>query len=46
MEELYVLDGELTIGTQHYAAHTYACLAAGRLRGACHSERGAVVLAM
>ena len=30
LEEFYVLDGELTIGTQHYAAHTYACLAAGR----------------
>ena len=43
-EELFVLDGGLTIGAQSYGLHDYACLPAGYPRHGMASAEGAVVL--
>lgn len=43
-EELFVLDGDLRIGTTEHRTKTYAHLPAGYTRGAMATNRGAVVL--
>ncbi len=45
-EELFVLDGALTMGRYRYTTHCYAYLPAGYRRGALSSAHGAVVLSM
>lgn len=43
-EEMYVLDGEITINGHLYKPDTYACLPAGLVRGESSSPKGCVAL--
>lgn len=43
-EELFVLDGDLRMGTEQYHPKSYAHLPSGYVRDRMHSEGGAVVL--